>query len=62
IIPETIVNDLTNISQYGLIKIEHPSGGIDVNLSNDGEHPEDIRASVIRTARKILSGTVYLPR
>ncbi|EPO4107960.1 4-oxalomesaconate tautomerase [Enterobacter cloacae] len=62
IIPETIVNDLTNISQYGLIKIEHPGGGIDVNLSNDGEHPEDIRASVIRTARKILSGTVYLPR
>lgn len=61
VIPQTIVNDLTQLSEYGLIRIEHPSGGIDVNLSQSGERPEDIRASVIRTARKILSGEVYLP-
>lgn len=61
IIPDTIVNQLTKTMESGLIKIEHPSGGIDVNLSFDGERPEDIRASVVRTARKILSGTVYLP-
>lgn len=60
IIQDTIVNQLTNINKPGVIKIEHPSGSIDVNLSLDGEHPEDIRASVVRTARKILSGTVYL--
>lgn len=61
IIPDTIANELTHVSEYGLVKIEHPSGSIEVNLSNEGEQPEDIRASVIRTARKILSGTVYLP-
>jgi 2-methylaconitate cis-trans-isomerase PrpF len=31
------------------------------SLSNANETPENIRASVIRTARKILSGMVYLP-
>ncbi|MEO3990120.1 4-oxalomesaconate tautomerase [Pseudocitrobacter cyperus] len=61
VIPDTIVNELTQLSGYGLIKVEHPSGSIAVNLSNEGAEPENIRASVIRTARKILSGTVYLP-
>ena len=49
------------MSGEGLIRVEHPSGSIDVSLSNANETPENIRASVIRTARKILSGMVYLP-
>ena len=61
IIPETIANELTNLSGDGIIKVEHPSGGIEVDLSQTAERPENIRASVIRTARKILSGTVYIP-
>lgn len=61
IIADTVVNELTRISGAGLIRVEHPSGSIDVSLSNANETPENIRASVIRTARKILSGMVYLP-
>ena len=61
IIPKTIANELTKLSGDGIIKVEHPSGGIEVDLSQTTERPEDIRASVIRTARKILSGTVYIP-
>lgn len=61
IIPQTIANELTKLSGDGKIKVEHPSGGIEVNLSKTTERPEDIRASVIRTARKILSGTAYIP-
>ena len=61
IIPKTIANELTRLSGDGIIKVEHPSGGIEVDLSQTTERPEDIRASVIRTARKILSGTVYIP-
>ncbi len=49
------------MSGEGLISVEHPSGSIEVNLSNANGNPENIRASVIRTARKILSGMVYLP-
>lgn len=60
IIPETIANELTKLSGDGMVKIEHPSGSIDVDLSNTAEAPETIRASVIRTARKILSGSVYI--
>ena len=52
---------MTRMAGDGLINVEHPSGSIDVSLSNTHGQPENIRASVIRTARKILSGMVYLP-
>jgi 2-methylaconitate cis-trans-isomerase PrpF len=41
------------------VRIEHPSGGIDVVLSYAGEKGETIRASVVRTARRLFSGFVY---
>ena len=53
--------EMTRMAGDGLINVEHPSGSIDVSLSNTHGQPENIRASVIRTARKILSGMVYLP-
>ncbi|PXL97729.1 hypothetical protein DMT40_29835 [Klebsiella variicola] len=59
--PNTVVNEMTRMAGDGLINVEHPSGSIDVSLSNTHGQPENIRASVIRTARKILSGMVYLP-
>lgn len=41
------------------VRIEHPSGGIDVVLSYTGKNGETIRASVVRTARRLFSGFVY---
>jgi len=41
------------------VRIEHPSGGIDVVLSYTGDQGETIRASVVRTARRLFSGFVY---
>jgi hypothetical protein len=43
------------------IRIEHPSGCIDVVLSYTGKNAETIRASVVRTARRLFSGFVYAP-
>jgi 2-methylaconitate cis-trans-isomerase PrpF len=43
------------------VRIEHPSGGIDVVLSYTGKNGETIRASVVRTARRLFSGFVYVP-
>ncbi|UJR54002.1 4-oxalomesaconate tautomerase [Dickeya zeae] len=43
------------------VTIEHPSGKIAVSLMKNGERHEDIRASVIRTARKLFVGNVYVP-
>lgn len=46
---------------YGNISIEHPGGSLDIYLSNESDDATAIRAAVIRTARKIFSGEVYLP-
>ena len=41
------------------VRIEHPSGAIDVVLSYTGDEGKTIRASVVRTARRLFSGFVY---
>lgn len=43
------------------VRIEHPSGSIDVVLAYTGVNGETIRASVVRTARRLFSGVVYAP-
>lgn len=43
------------------VRIEHPSGSIEVALSYVGEDAQTIRASVVRTARRLFSGMVYAP-
>lgn len=48
----------TRLSQ---VRIEHPSGSIQVALSYVGENGQTIRASVVRTARRLFSGVVYAP-
>ena len=57
----TITRQITPGVSYGNINIEHPSGSLDIHLTNNGQDISTIRASVIRTARKIFSGEVYLP-
>jgi 2-methylaconitate cis-trans-isomerase PrpF len=61
VIAGTVTQQVVSSEEYGNIKIEHPGGSLDVHLSNDGDDISAIRASVIRTARKIFSGEVYLP-
>lgn len=43
------------------VRIEHPGGAIDVVLSYAANNPETLRASVVRTARRLFSGYVYAP-
>ena len=45
------------------IRIEHPSGAIDVRLETEGGGAElkVRRAGIVRTARKIMDGRVFLP-
>ncbi|EKT58597.1 4-oxalomesaconate tautomerase [Providencia sneebia] len=47
--------DIENIS------IEHLSGHFDVAFRLQGDFPEGLQASIIRTARKLFSGDVYVP-
>jgi 2-methylaconitate cis-trans-isomerase PrpF len=43
------------------VRLEHPSGGIDVALSRSGADGKTLQASVVRTARRLFSGFVYAP-
>jgi 4-oxalomesaconate tautomerase len=45
------------------IRIEHPSGQIDVRLETSGHGPglQVLSAGVVRTARKLMSGEVFVP-
>lgn len=57
----TVTRQIIPSVGYGNINIEHPSGALDVHLSNEGQDATTLRSSVIRTTRKIFSGEVYLP-
>ncbi|AMS17381.1 isomerase [Pseudomonas chlororaphis] len=52
---------LGGATQLKQVRLEHPSGAIDVVLSYTGNQGETIRASVVRTARRLFSGFVYAP-
>ena len=45
------------------IRIEHPTGTIDVRLETEGGRAElEVqRASVVLTARKVMEGQVFVP-
>jgi len=47
----------------GTVRIEHPSGYLDVRLELGGsaDAPDIVSAGVVRTARKIMDGCVYVP-
>lgn len=57
----TVTRQIVPSVGYGNINIEHPSGALDVHLSNEGQDATTLRASVIRTTRKIFSGEVFFP-
>ncbi|HBO7426765.1 MULTISPECIES: 4-oxalomesaconate tautomerase [Pseudomonas aeruginosa group] len=42
------------------VRLEHPCGVIDVALSRSGTEGQTIQASVVRTARRLFSGFVYV--
>ncbi|MDR6713759.1 2-methylaconitate cis-trans-isomerase PrpF [Pseudomonas hunanensis] len=61
--PGTVVMDMLGEGAEALseVRLEHPSGGIEVALSRSGADGKTIQASVVRTARRLFSGFVYAP-
>lgn len=44
------------------VVVEHPSGVFEIALSTQGDGPEtEIKGGVLRTARKLMAGEVYVP-
>lgn len=64
-IPGTVAEELVGRLEapQGIIEIEHPSGKIAIDLDADFTHgrQELRRAALIRTARRIFEGKVYVP-
>lgn len=66
-VPGTIVSELARKTEAGCVRIGHPSGVMTMfPYVEDGTKPlEEIRVTgvaVQRTARRIMDGTVYIPR
>jgi len=63
-IPGTIVNEVVRrgCGDGGVIRIGHPTGviEIDARVQTRGRTPTLARAAVLRTARRIMDGTVYV--
>ena len=62
ILPGSIVQKITQTnSELEYIVIEHLSGTFGVLLKQQGNSPEGLQASIIRTARKLFDGDVFVP-
>ena len=66
-VPGTIVHELARQTEPGRVRIGHPSGVMTMfpYLDNGAKPLDEIRVSgvaVQRTARRIMDGTVYIPR
>ena len=64
-IPGTVANRIAPLAAapQGIVKIEHPSGMIAIDLDVELDQPQPLirRAALIRTARRIFDGRVYVP-
>ena len=65
-IPGTVASQLVTLppAPQGIIEIEHPSGKISIDLDADftNGRQELRRAALIRTARRIFEGRVFVPK
>ncbi|WP_172150257.1 4-oxalomesaconate tautomerase [Pseudomonas tumuqii] len=61
-LPGSVAHDLAPVNGPTLVKLEHAGGQIEVSLEPAaGDSPEAMRASLIRTARRLFTGDVYVP-
>jgi len=65
LLPGTVVNDCVsaNVATSGWIRIAHPAGIMDVrvNMGQVDGQPHVVSATFARTARRIMSGEVWVP-
>jgi 2-methylaconitate cis-trans-isomerase PrpF/tripartite-type tricarboxylate transporter receptor subunit TctC len=58
-LPGTVASAAAPIRGTQTLSVLHPQGRIDIEVATDGERIE--RASLVRTARKILQGDLHIP-
>ncbi|MEQ4673436.1 4-oxalomesaconate tautomerase [Providencia vermicola] len=60
ILPDNIAQCYVQSVDMKTIAIEHLSGKFEVTLNQQGDSPEGLQASIIRTARKLFEGDVFV--
>ena len=63
VLPGTVVHEHTRAGVTGRVRLGHPSGVVEAEVEidrSDGD-PRFRRIAVVRTARRILDGHVYIP-
>lgn len=63
VLPGSVVNEATRpeAAAAGRIRIGHPSGIVEVEVDVDTDTFTVKKAALLRTARKIMDGTIYVP-
>jgi 4-oxalomesaconate tautomerase len=60
LLPGSPAHDLAELDHGPIVTIEHPSGTFDARVELDlGPEPTVRRAGIVRTARKLMDGTVF---
>ena len=63
VMPGSVADGLARIKVGSAISVEHPSGEFSVQLEMDPARPGQVlRAALLRTARLLMRGEVYVPR
>ncbi len=62
-LPGSVAFDIAPITGAALVRLEHPGGEIEVSLApGEDAQPHSMQASLIRTARRLFAGDVYVPQ
>jgi len=63
----SVANDIAGLTDAGssvLVEVEHPTGffTVQMEVDNSGETPVVTKSALLRTARMLMSGSVYVPQ
>lgn len=63
-IPGTVAYAMSRYDETGALDVEHPTGRftVDIELVEEGDQYNVARSALLRTARKLMDGNVYVPQ
>ena len=62
-IPDSVAARVVGVAEDGSLDVEHPTGRftVDISVADEGGQFRVTRSALLRTARKLMEGDVYIP-